>query len=191
MQIHTSELDAFVKAVQLANDSFEHPSVKDRFLPLDLKFDTKVDQSADPFSDQYYQQQLELYREIAGRPLDQASGELHPFDVSGIMTAANPTGSGNASNTAEQVRALSALLALASVGDFPKVLDMGAGGGLSSEVYAYAGCDVHAVDIDPLLAEVAVHRAKDRKFAISRSVMNFDDAAQIEGAPYQAAFFYQ
>lgn len=191
MPIHTLQLDDFIGAWSEEANDFRSAEARDRYIPWKLIYDTAVDQSLDPFSNEYLACQIALYREVSGRDLDQASGELHPLDVQPLLSGPNPTGSHHASDNAEQIRALSALLALARLSYHPKVLDMGAGGGLSSEVYAYAGCEVHAVDIDPLFASVARQRAAERNFEISRSILNFDDAKQITGGPYQAAFFYQ
>lgn len=191
MPIHTSQLEDFVDVWSEAENDFVSPEARNRYLPWRLTYDSTVDETLDPFSHEYFERQLALYREVSGRELDQASGELHPLDAGTLLSAPNPTGSHHASDVAEQIRALSALLALARLGYHPKILDMGAGAGLSSEVYAYAGCQVQAVDIDPLFANVARQRANERKFEIDRTILNFDDAAQITHGPYQAAFFYQ
>jgi 2-polyprenyl-3-methyl-5-hydroxy-6-metoxy-1,4-benzoquinol methylase len=189
MELHSSRLDEFIGVLNATDGDFDHPDVQ-AYLPLDLRFDTQIDQSLDPFSEEYFNQQIALYREISGRELDQVTGELHAFDIEAHLAAPNPTASYNAARVAEQVRALATLVALACLEERPRVLDLGAGGGLSSEVFAYSGCRVHALDIDPLLGRLSLERAMRFGFDIERTVINFDDVGSIDKG-YQAAFFYQ
>lgn len=189
MELHSSQLDEFIKAFHAVGGDASHPDLQ-HYWPLELRYSTTVDQALDPFSDEYFEQQLALYREISGRDLDQATGELHQFDFDAHLVAPNPTASYDATGVAEQVRALSTVVALACLGERPRVLDLGAGGGLSSEVFAYAGCRVHALDIDPQLGRLSRERAQRMKFDIQRTEINFDDVATIGGG-YQGAFFYQ
>ena len=73
----------------------------------------------------------------------------------------------------------------------PEVLDMGAGHGISSEVFAFSACRVHAIDIDPVLGALSLERARVRGLAIERSVMNFDQIETLDNDRYDAAFFFQ
>lgn len=132
-----------------------------------------------------------MYSEISGRRLDQWSGELHPVDVDSLIDAPNPLGHPDASFTAEHVSAITTMLRLSTLGVRPRVLDMGAGHGLSSEILAFCGCDVHSVDIDPKLGELAMKRAGRRGLTIRRSNLNYDDLLSVEDDTYQAAFFFQ
>jgi len=190
-RLHTSHLSEYVAAVAAAKGDFDDDALKERYIPFDLDYDTKVDTLLDPFSDEYFQQQIALYTEIAGRFLNQASGELHPMNIEPLIGSANPLGSRDVASTGEQVRVISTMLAMACLKSEPRVLDMGAGQGLSSEIYAFSGCRVHAIDIDPVLGELSRRRAADRGLDILRSTMNFDDIVQLEEAAYEAAFFYQ
>lgn len=189
--IHTSRLPEYLHAVVASNGDFRAPAVAERFLPLTLAFDTVVDQSLSPYSDAYFAQQLALYREISGRELDQASGELHPGDLDRLLTTPNPLGMPDVAEVGEHVRSVSTMLSLASLNGSARVLDLGAGHGLSSEVFAFAGAQVHAVDIDRDLGAIARQRAHGRHLSIVREDMNFDDVAAVRGGPFDAAFFFQ
>jgi SAM-dependent methyltransferase len=167
------------------------PGVAERFYPIDFKFETPVDQSLNPFSPEYYDQQLALYREIAGRELNQWDGELHPVDVPSLVNAPNPLGLGLPNFLSEHVRAISTMLGVADLAPSPFVLDLGAGHGLSSEILAFSGCIVRAIDIDPALGELSQLRAAARSLPIERSVLSYDDITTIPDGGYKAAFFFQ
>ncbi|MBB3475340.1 bifunctional 2-polyprenyl-6-hydroxyphenol methylase/3-demethylubiquinol 3-O-methyltransferase UbiG [Sphingomonas sp. BK345] len=190
-ELHVSQLDQFVEAVNARNGELRHPDVASRFLPIDLTFDTKVDQSLSPYSAEYFEQQLALYREIAGRELNQHEGELHPIDRDALLASANPLGLNDARATSEHVRALATMLSLCALPRQPRVLDMGAGHGLSSELFAFSDCKVHAIDIDPGLGAVSRERAAIRNLDLVRSEMNYDDVDVLEDDHYDAAFFFQ
>jgi SAM-dependent methyltransferase len=190
-RIHTTELSVFVRCVDDCGGDLASAEIRERFYPLEVAFDTVVDRSADPFSAAYFDQQIKLYREVSGRDLDQNSGELHDGDWSSLIAAPNPTGVADAAVVAENMRTLTTMLSLSALGQKPRILDLGAGHGLSSEIYAYAGCAVHAIDIDPALGELSRRRATAHNLDIVRSEMNFDDLSGVMNAAYDAAFFFQ
>ncbi len=68
---------------------------------------------------------------------------------------------------------------------------MGAGHGLAAEIYAFAGCQVTAVDIDPLLSEMSRRRAAARFLPINRVLLNYDDLSVLPEGRFEAAFFFQ
>lgn len=185
-------LSNFIKEV---DDHFQgdlnHPSVVEKYYPLDFKFNTAVNQDLDPFSPEYFNQQISLYREITQRDLDQWSGELHPVEVEPLLMTANPLGLRRVGFVAEHVRAISSMLGFCNLGESARVLDLGAGHGLSSEIMAFCGCTVHAVDIDPKLGELSDRRAAQRGLDVERHVLSYDDLSAIENYAYDAAFFFQ
>lgn len=125
--IHTKCLDEFIDTMNLAGGDLEHPAIKDRFEPFHLRFDTTVDRDVDPFSDEYFRQQLDLYREISGRELKQEDGELHPGDAEANVRAANPINIYNVEDVGEHVRSVSSMFVPADLKGRAQVLDLGAG----------------------------------------------------------------
>ncbi|WP_372396975.1 class I SAM-dependent methyltransferase [Azospirillum sp. HJ39] len=156
-----------------------------------ITLDTKVDETLCPFSEEYFNQQLSVYEEISGRRLNQSDGELHPVNIPSLLHAANPLGIRNVSHASELARALTALLSISQLGVGAKVLDMGAGHGLSSELFSFCGANIHAIDIDPALSELSRLRSQRLGYPIKRSMMNFDDSAILENKHYDAAYFFQ
>lgn len=191
-ELHSQDLDEFIQMVDRDfAGNLADPVLASRYYPLEFKFDTVVDDDLEPFSDEYYRQQLKLYAEISGRELNQWDGELHPVDIPALVNSPNPLGVNNVPFISEHVRGISSMIGLAGLSAVPKVLDMGAGHGLSSEILAFCGAIVEAVDIDPALGELSQIRAKDRNFQIQRSILNFDDLSALEPNSYEAAFFFQ
>jgi 2-polyprenyl-3-methyl-5-hydroxy-6-metoxy-1,4-benzoquinol methylase len=190
--IHSSRLSEWVKAVNERQGNWLHDDLENLFGPFNLRFDTHVDQNLDPFSEVYVAQQLSLYREISGRDFDQSSGELHRDDTRRLLNAPNPTGIASADKLAEYVRCVSTMQSLACLDrPAPHVLDVGAGHGLGSEVIAYTGCRVDAIDIDPALSLMSETRAASRGLPIRRHILNFDDLSPLADDEYDAAFFFQ
>jgi len=189
--LHTAALSRYVEDANAAPGGYEDPEIVARYEPIELIFDTVVDQTLSPYSDAYFDQQVALYREIAGRELDQQLGELHADDIEGLRRAPNPTGIANAAVLSEYVRCVSSMLALSCLDGRPTVLDMGAGHGLGSEIIAYTGCVVHAVDIDHGLGALSRERTALRNLDVTRFDLNFDDLGVLEEDRYDAAFFFQ
>lgn len=189
--LHTSDLAQYVEDAQCAPGGYQDPSIVARYEPIELVYETAVDQTLSPYSDAYFEQQVALYSEIAGRPLNQELGELHDEDIETLIHAPNPGGLKDSVFLAEYVRCAAAMLSLSCLTERPKVLDMGAGHGLGSEVLAYAGCIVHAVDLDPKLGRLSRQRSAVRNFDITRMDLNFDDVGTLPNNHYSGAFFFQ
>ncbi|MGZ4976598.1 MAG: class I SAM-dependent methyltransferase [Methylobacter sp.] len=190
--ISTEMLETYVKFVDSeAGGNLKSAKVAEKFFPLNLTYKTVVDETLSPFSDEYYQAQVTLYEEISSKKLDQWSGELHPVNIPGLLNCPNPLGINDVKHISENVRALTSMLSISSLGVDAEVLDLGAGHGLSSEVYAFCGCRVHSIDIDPGLCDLAMQRAQARSLRVTRSVMNFDSLVSVKNNFYDAAFFFQ
>jgi SAM-dependent methyltransferase len=185
------DLDSFVAFVDEHGGELRSEAVSQRYQPFHFKVESTVDHALSPYDPAYFDQMLAVYREISGRELDQWSGELHPVNVESLVGAANPHGSGNTAFMAENVRALAAMLSIVGLRAGAQVLDMGAGNGTSSEVYAFCGANVHAVDIDPGFTELSLRRAERRGLPIRRSLRNYDALHELESGLYDAAFFFQ
>jgi 2-polyprenyl-3-methyl-5-hydroxy-6-metoxy-1,4-benzoquinol methylase len=191
-EITASGLDEFIRFTDAQFEgNLAYEEVAKRFFPLNLRYHSIVDTTLDPYSDKYYAQQVALYEEISGRKLNQWDGELHPVDIDSLLTAPNPLGIRNVSQAAEHVSALSTMVSLCALCEDAQVLDMGAGHGLSSELYAFMGCNVHAIDIDPGLTKLSEQRSAARHLSIRRTLMNYDDVSNLPAHVYDAAFCYQ
>ncbi|MEM7522137.1 MAG: class I SAM-dependent methyltransferase, partial [Pseudomonadota bacterium] len=150
---------------------------------------TAVDLTLDPFSDAYFDQQIAVYREIAGRALDQDTGEITPIDVDARVNTANPYGENNIAFISKHCRTVLTALMVANPKPGARVLDLGAGWGLSSEMMAYAGAEVTAVDINPAFVELIDRRTARTGLPITAVQGNFDTVEP--GQDFDMAFFYE
>lgn len=150
-----------------------------------------IDETLDPFSNEYVGQQVALYSEISGRSLNQSANELTGFDFAKSLGSANPYGSTNTSFISKHARAICSAIESISFDSAsqPHVLDMGSGWGLSSELLAFCGCRVTAVDINPNFVSLVNLRAKARSLPIACFLSSFDQFDSDES--YDAIFFYE
>jgi len=155
-----------------------------RFVP-----ETCVDQSLDPFSEEYFRQQEALYREIAGRDLNQAEGERTPLDVTAHAAACNPYNNPDIRFIARHARAIQTCLVVADLPPGAAALDLGCGWGLSSEMMAFAGARVTAVDINPPFVELVRRRAARLGLPIEAVESDFDSYS--DDRRYDLVLFYE
>lgn len=149
----------------------------------------EVDQSLDPFSEAYVDQQLALHREMSGRAFDQSVNELSTFQMEAHVRAPNPYAHPNPAELGMHVQRLSKAFRLAGVKLNDHLLDMGCGWGLSSEVAAYLGLRVTSVDINPDFVALVNARAERSGWRIKAVQSAFDDYKPAGG--HDAVLFYE
>ncbi len=149
----------------------------------------QVDQSLDPFSDAYVEQQLALHKELSGREFDQEINEIAPFPLDAHIQAINPYNHANPAELAMHVQRLSKAFRLAGVKLNGHLLDMGCGWGLSSEVAAYLGLRVTGVDINPDFVTLVNARAEQSGWRIKAVQSTFDEYEPTTA--HDAILFYE
>jgi 2-polyprenyl-3-methyl-5-hydroxy-6-metoxy-1,4-benzoquinol methylase len=126
----------------------------------------RVNQTLDPFSEEYVAEQVNLYREISGRDIDQQANEMADFDMERHVAQANAFGIAPADLAFHYAR-LSKLMTMTRLPPNPRVLDLGCGWGMTSEFFATLGCEVTAVDINPRFIELVRRRSEARGLGIT------------------------
>jgi 2-polyprenyl-3-methyl-5-hydroxy-6-metoxy-1,4-benzoquinol methylase len=186
MKMHVRDLDKWIDELDQKGAGFAHdPEDKN----LDLVFDTHVNESLDPFSDEYFRHQKNLYEEIAGRKLDQLSGELYDISKLEIVDQPNPWGTKDIKFASKHVRAISAAIMMAKLQPESEVLDFGCGWGASSEILAFCGASVTSVDINPQFTNLIKSRAKKRNLSIQSFCSDFDNFTT--NKKFDLIFFYE
>ncbi len=174
-RLHTDDLDDFVAECD-RHGGFVQAEAAGAVREFTLSFSTEVDDELDGYSEEYCRMQLELYREISGRDLDQYANEVHvPIDVDGHVDAPNPYASANVDLMAKHARTILTAVVVSDLPPAAKVLDVGCGWGVSTEMLAWTGCDVTAVDIDPQFIELVTRRAEARNNLVTTARSSFDD----------------
>jgi 2-polyprenyl-3-methyl-5-hydroxy-6-metoxy-1,4-benzoquinol methylase len=173
MYLRTSDLPQFVaQSDQLGGPG--NPACEQYWEDIEFRPDIVVDQSLDPFSEDYVGQQIALYREMSGRDFDQLSNEHTNFEVDKHVAAINPYDHGSPGGLAQHVERLSRAIRFGAPPRGSRFLDMGCGWGLSSEVAAYCGLSVTAVDVNPDFVNLVNRRAARLNHNITAQQGAFD-----------------
>lgn len=151
-----------------------NPECERYWAGLEYRPDMIVDQSLDPFSEDYVDQQLALYREMSGRDFDQLSNEHTTLDVAKHVAAINPYDHAFPGGLAQHMERLTRAIRFGAPRRGGRLLDMGCGWGLSSEIAAYCGLSVTAVDVNPDFVELVNRRAARLNLDIKAQQGEFD-----------------
>ena len=173
MKLTEDMLDEFVrKSDELGGPG--HPGCDAYWADVTYQPAYPVNQSLDPFSEAYVDEQLSLYRELSGREMDQAENELTTIDRKRHVAAPNPYDHPDPLALADHMSRLLKAFRKAGAPRNSHLLDMGCGWGLSSEVAAYLGYRVTAVDINPEFVALVNARAKRMGWPITAVQSEFD-----------------
>jgi len=139
-----------------------------------------IRQNHDPFSNQYAQQQDKLHNLITGRS-SRETREITPGeDLSDALWHANPYAWDDHGFIAkyQYLTACTTRVISGAIRKRPlKILDMGCGRGLTTEILAQTGAHVTGFDIDPKWTSFSEGRARIRGFQINRVVGEFDNVS--------------
>lgn len=184
----SAKLDEFVAECERLG-GLNHPNAAEYIGSFSVELSTEVDQNLDPFSEEYFRQQLKVYEELSGRTLDQETGEMTLLDVDHCAKAANPYASGDVHTMAKHAHTVLASIIASKLPANAHILDLGCGWGLSSEMAAFCGAKVHSIDINPLFVDLVNRRASSRSYDIVADTMQFDTFQSKHS--YDMAFFYE
>jgi 2-polyprenyl-3-methyl-5-hydroxy-6-metoxy-1,4-benzoquinol methylase len=188
MDVGPDGLDQFVARVDALGGAAD-PRATAWWKPFRYRRRVKIDENLDPFSRPYVDQQIALYREISGREIDQRKNELSAFHLAEHVAAVNPYAYQSPSAVGLHLSRLSRALQHADLAIGDQVLDMGSGWGLSSELFAYAGLKVTALDINPDFVELVRQRSARTGLPISAVLGTFEEIPA--GDLYHAALYYE
>ena len=113
---------------------------------------------SDPYSEAYRLAQLEFYRGIAGKPYSTANEATH-FDVDSLARRPFPFVTNSSATAGAYFMAIGYLLRCMALPAGSRVLEFGAGWGISSVWLAQLGHHVTTVDIEPDFCELIRRRA--------------------------------
>jgi 2-polyprenyl-3-methyl-5-hydroxy-6-metoxy-1,4-benzoquinol methylase len=182
------DLDNFVKAV---DDAGGVQALYGGIAPgsVELSYRTIVDDTLDPFSEEYVSQQIALYEELAGRHLDQEIGEQANVGVDEKIDTPNPYGSNDIGFIAKHSRAILSGIMAANLAPGASILDMGCGWGMSTQLMAFCGAQVTALDINPAFIELNRRRAERLNLPVKTVLSTFDTFETDER--FDCGFFYE
>ena len=189
MEITKNDLSVFVaKSDELGGPG--HPATVNYWSGFRYKPSVIIDTTLPPDSDEYFQQMLNLYKEISGRQFDQKTNEFTQFNVDELVDLESPYAFQDSNNRLTHYLRLASPLYTANLVRDAAVLDMGCGWGLSSEFLAQMGFNVSAVDINPIFVDLVQRRAKRLGFRIKATESSFDEYLA-SPLSYDAVLFYE
>ena len=143
---------------------------------------------SDPFSPQYLQMQLALYKQIAGVPysLDQ---EATKFNVESALRSPFPFSSQSTAVTGEYFMAIGYLLNVMALPKGVRVLEFGPGWGVTTLSLAKLGHKVTVVEIEPCFCEFI--RRQAQREGVDVEVVNADFfSVEKENRQFDVVLFY-
>lgn len=187
--VHARDLDQFVAECD-RRGGFGVPATTEFLRDFAIRFETRIDERLNPFSDEYFRQQELLHAELANRSVSPENGEMYPLPgLDGHVNGCNPYNLPDIRFISRLSRTVHTCLMLADLAPHSRVLDMGAGWGLSSEAIAYCGAKVTAVDINPHFVELLRRRAERLALPIEAMQSEFD--AFETDQQFDLIFFYE
>lgn len=181
------ELDRMIAEVEQAYAlSFE--AGREKLLSFRCTFTTPM--PADPYSPEYNQAQMELYKRISGRTsYDAVVNENSPFDLEIAKRQPYPYTSGNAEEVGTLLICYGFLLKTMGPHIQPRarLVEFGAGWGHVALQLALADYQVTAVDVEPNFAALIRHRAAQHQVMID--VVQQDMLQFRAEEPFDAAIF--
>jgi SAM-dependent methyltransferase len=144
---------------------------------------------SDPFSPEYRDYVMDLYRHIAGRPYD-VRNEAVPFNVAEADRRPFPYYTGSSKTTGFVLMGSAFLLHSLDLPKGARVVEFGPGWGNTTIWMAMLGFDVTAVDIEANFCELLKSRA--RRYDVALTVVNDDFMwAEKVTEPFDAAVFFE
>lgn len=143
----------------------------------------------DPFSDEYLNGQMALYRDIAGKAYD-VSNERTKFDVDEIARRPFPYNTNSAEVVGTQLLSIGSLLRRLNVPQGGRILEFGPGWGNTTLTMAMAGFSVTAIDIEPDFCDLIRKRAEQNHVSIEVINGDFMHAEKVT-EPYDAVVFFE
>jgi 2-polyprenyl-3-methyl-5-hydroxy-6-metoxy-1,4-benzoquinol methylase len=188
MQVISSVAELDVKLAECdAAAKVSDTALREVFQTFRMNFATTV--FADPFSGEYRDFQMELYRHIASRAYDPGN-EVTKFDVEAAERTPFPFSTRSCKTAGFFTMGAGFLLHTLDLQPGARVVEFGAGWGNTTLAMAMTGLDVTAVDIEGDFCDLLSRRAKRQ--GVSINIVNADFMwAETVREPFDAAVFFE
>ena len=162
----TAELDREIERAERAaerggDDAYRQEMTEFRFAEMPAP-------AGDPESPAYHDAVLAQYRLVSGRDrYDPQLDEQFPFDVERMVVQPFPYCTHSSVTVGEQLIAIGLLIRALDLPTGARVLEFGAGWGITTLELARMGCDVTAVDVNPRYLDLVRRRAERQGLTVS------------------------
>ncbi|MFC0410820.1 class I SAM-dependent methyltransferase [Roseomonas elaeocarpi] len=148
------------------------------------------DLPSDPFSPDYAERQMALYRQVSGRAYS-LDNEATPLDVAEAVRCPFPYHTRSAATVGHHYMAMGFLLRIMALPPRSRVLEFGPGWGNTTVALARMGHQVTAVDVEPRFTEVIRQRG-EREAGAAIEAVNADFFwAETCGREFDAVLFFE
>ena len=154
-----------------------------------FRMDSPDELPTDPFSPEYREFQMRLYRQIAGKDYSIAN-EATVFDVARAVRRPFPYATGSCTTVGEQLIAIGFVMRSMALAPQSRVLELGAGWGNTTLQLAELGHRVTAVDVEPRFCELIRQRAAQRDLIIDVVNADFMWVKEVH-TPFDAVIFFK
>jgi glycosyltransferase involved in cell wall biosynthesis/2-polyprenyl-3-methyl-5-hydroxy-6-metoxy-1,4-benzoquinol methylase len=144
---------------------------------------------ADPHSQEYFEFQYRLYREISGRDSYSIENEKSPFDLEWAKMYPYPYQTRSATIVGDQLLAQGFLIKMMNLSPGSSIVEFGPGWGNTTLHLLQMGYEVTAVDAEPNFLELIRHRAGSLEPNIK--LMHQDMLEFNSEQKYDAALFFE
>jgi 2-polyprenyl-3-methyl-5-hydroxy-6-metoxy-1,4-benzoquinol methylase len=154
-----------------------------------FRMEPSFDVPSDPYSDEYREQQLALYKRIAGKDYS-PSNEVTKFPVEIVLDSPFPFATQSCQTVGNHLMGIGFLIKSMALKPNAKILEFGPGWGNTTEYLARMGFQVTAVDIEKDFVELIRKRAQRANLYINTICADFSYIEMIE-EKFDAVLFFE
>jgi SAM-dependent methyltransferase len=179
------ELD---KWIRLADEAYARSEEEGLRCVQSFRFEWNRSLPRDPYSTEYREAQLELYRHLSGRNEYSVEHEYSGVDVNAALESPYPYSTRSPRIAGEYLIALGFLLKSLPLPERARIIDFGAGWGHTTDALLALGFDVTAVEVDPGFAELLRRKLANRR---GSRIVEIDMLGLEVEQPVDAALFFE
>lgn len=154
MNLDLAKIDQFLQKLDRASDDTEMRRLFDTY---QAEFELGV--SADPYSDEYRQQQMKLYERLHGKPYGLDNERSH-LDIEAMSVAPFPYCHGSSALVGDQLMGIGFLIKAMDLSKGARVLEFGPGWGNTTLALGKMGMQVLAIDVEQNFVDLINRRAQ-------------------------------
>lgn len=162
-------------------------ALREKFLTF--RMEPSCDVPADPYSDEYREQQLALYKRIAGKDY-KPSNEVTDVPLQTVLDYPFPFSTQSCQTVGTHLMGIGFLIKTMALKPHAKILEFGPGWGNTTEYLARMGFQVTAVDIEKDFIELIRQRAQRANLSINTICADFSYIEAIE-EKFDAVLFFE
>lgn len=187
-----SDLSELDEQIRRANEAFARSEDEGLRYLESFRFQWASPLPRDPYSKEYREAQMALYRHISGRDEYSVTNEYSRIDVESALASRYPYSTRSPRLVGEYLISLGFLLKSLPLEPGARIVEFGAGWGHTSETLVAVGFDVTAVEVDPGFAELLRRRLAGSSGGrvVETDMLSFEPERPADAAVFFEAFHH-